>query len=472
MHWKTIVAVGLVCLLGTAGFALEEEVADERIWFGLGGSTLGLFLPDLAAVDAFLIDNGFGAFGAAVLFTGGRGRGGAVGGLSFGAIGWSGEAVTRAENRYAEVAIGFGGLEAGRVIGGDERSLLTLGVVLGGAGTSLTLLEDVAISDEGSSPLGPCGVVPEPVILGRHGMTLAVEPFVSLQVQPLHNFGFELHLGYLMPLFAFEWGDAELEGVAPRFAGPVISLSATWGAIGRPAIGPVLDRPKVEEAIDQTVSLAGPCVRIDNRVGRITVEMSEAEQAGSVSQVRILAVKQAQSQTLLDQVSVLIEPTRCGLSLHSKGPRHGFWEVEYLITVPAGTEIEVMQAAGDVHLKGVVGTAAIELALGEVEVAGFVGPVLSIGVGAGGVRVVDAEAETIEIEVGTGDVEIQLLEQASYRVVAEAGIGAVSVGPFPGFDTVEASGLAVDVDATLGEGEGSLAIEVLVGEVHVRPRAE
>jgi len=471
MHWKTIVVVGLVCLLGTAGFALEEDVADERIWFGLGGSTVGFFLPALAGANAALIAGGFDAFGDVVLISGGRARGGALGGLSFGAIGWSGEAVTLAGNRRAELAIGFGGFELGRVVGGDLRSLLTLGAVLGGGGSSLTLLETPIPLDEG----GGCslrGVVPEPMVLMRVGAFLAIEPFVSLQVQPLHNFGFELHLGYLVPLFAFEWGDVKLEGVAPRFAGPVISLSATWGAIGRPAIGPVLDRPKVEEAIDQTVSLAGPCVRIDNRVGRITVETSEAEQAGSVSQVRIVAVKQAQSQTLLDQVSVLIEPTRCGLSLHSKGPRHGFWEVEYLITVPAGTEIEVTQAAGDVHLKGVVGTAAIELALGEVEVAGFVGPVLTIGVGAGGVRVVDAEAETIEIEVGTGDVEIQLLEQASYRVVAEAGIGAVSVGPFPGFDTVEASGLAVDVDATLGQGEGSLAIEVLVGEVHVRPRAE
>ena len=110
MRWRTIVAVGLACLLGTTGLALEEEASDGRIWFGLGGSTLGLFLPDLSAVDTFLSDNGFGAFGDAVLFTGGRGRGGALHGPAFGGIGWGGEAATSVENRYAGLAIGFGGL--------------------------------------------------------------------------------------------------------------------------------------------------------------------------------------------------------------------------------------------------------------------------------------------------------------------------------------------------------------------------
>lgn len=413
MRWETIVAVGLACLLGTAGFALEEEAADERIWFGLGGSTLGLFLPDLSAVDTFLIDNGFGAFGDAVLFTGGRGRGGALHGPSFGGIGWGGEAATSVENRYAELAIGFGGLELGRVIGGDERSLLTLGVVLGGGGTSLTLFEGVAALDEDSDPFGPCGIVPEPVILGRHGAFFAIEPFLSLQVQPLHYFGFELHLGYLLPLFAFEWGDAELVGVAPGLAGPVVGLSATWGAIGRPAIGSILDQPDLEETIEQTVSLAGPCVEIDNAIGQITVETAESTDADADSEVRIVAVIRAHSQSILDQVSILIEPTRSGLAVHSKGPRRGSWEIDYAITVPAGTEIGLKQAAGDVRLIDVVATASIELGLGEIEVDGLVGSSLTVSSGAGNVHVVDVAAEAIEVELGTGDVEILLPTEAS-----------------------------------------------------------
>ncbi len=470
MHCKTIVALGLACLLGTVGFAVEEEAGDGRIWFGLGGSTLGLFFPDLTAVDAFLTDNGFGGFGDAMLFSGGRGRGGALHGLSLGGIGWGGEVKSSVENRYAELAIGFGGLELGRVIGGDERSLLTLGVVLGGGGSSLTLIEDVSAFGEDHDPFGPCGIVPEPAVLSRHGAFGAVEPFVSLQVQPLHNLGFELHLGYLLPLFSFEWGDAELEGVSRGLAGPAVGFSVTWGAIGRPVIGPVFERPELEETIDQSVLLAGPCVEVDNAIGEITVET--AESADAESTVRIVATKRARSQATLDRVSVLIEPTRCGLTVHSKGPRNGYWEIDYVITVPAGIEIEAKQAAGDVRLLDVSSTAAVELGLGEVEVSGFTGSSLTVSSGAGDVRLSDVEAETIEVGLGTGDIEIVLPNEASYEVVAEAGIGEIRIGPFPGVEAIEAGGFASSVGATLGAGGRSLSAKVGVGEIEIRPASE
>ena len=470
MRRETIVALGLVCLLGTVGLAIEEEVSDGRIWFGLGGSTLGLFFPDLTAVDAFLTDNGFGGFGDAMLFSGGRGRGGALRGLSLGGIGWGSEVKSSVENRYAELAIGFGGLELGRVIGGDGRSLLTLGVVLGGGGASLTLIEDAAAFGGDDGPFRPCGIVPEPAVLGRHGAFGAVEPFVSLQVQPLHYLGFELHLGYLVPLFTFEWGDAELEGVSPGLAGPVVGFSVTWGAIGRPAIRPVFERPELEETIDQSVSLAGPCVEVDNAIGEITVETAGSPDAEST--VRIVATKRARSQATLDRVSVLIEPTRCGLAVHSKGPRNGYWEIDYVLTVPTGIEIEAKQAAGDVRLYDVSSTAAVELGLGDVEVSGFAGASLAVSSGAGDVRIGDVEAETIEVGLGTGDIEIVLPNDASYEVAAEAGIGEIRIGPFLGLEAIEADGLASSVGATLGAGERSLSVKVGVGEIEIRPASE
>ena len=470
MRFKAIVVLGLVCLLGTVAYAVEDDASDGRIWFGLGGSTFGLFLPDLSAVDAFLIDAGFGVFGDALLFSGGRGRGGALNGLSLGGIGWGAEATTAEEDRYAELAIGFGGLELGRVIGGDQRSLLTLGVVLGGGGTSLTLFEGVNPVDEDGDSSSPRGIVPEPTILARHGAFFAIEPFASLQVQPLHYLGFELHLGYLLPLFTFDWGDAELAGASPDLGGPVVSLSATWGAIGRPAIGPILDEPEIEETIEQTVSLAGPCVEISGAIGKITVETADSTDVGS--QVRIVAVKRAHSQVLLDQVSILIEPTRCGLKIHSKGPRRGYWEIDYGVTAPAGSEILVKQAAGGVRLIDVEAGASIELGLGEVKVDGFTGPSLAIASGAGDIHIHDIEAEEIEVELGTGDVEILLPDEASYLVTAGTGIGEIGIGPFPGFEAIQAGGLGSRVEATLGEGEGSLSIDVGVGEIDVRRVSE
>ncbi len=466
MSWKAIIGVALACLVGMTALAADEADGAGRVWFGLGGSTVGVAFPDLAVVNTLLTDRGYGALGETVLFTGGRARGGVIGGLSLGGIGWGGEMAAVAENRYAELAIGFGGIEAGGVLGGDERTLLTLGAVLGGGGTSMVLLEDAIPVDAGEEPYGTCGVIPEPLIFGRYSVFLAIEPFISLQVQPLHYLGFELHLGYLFPIASYEWGDAELEGATPKLSGPVVSLSATWGAIGRPAIGPILERPEVEETVDQSVSLSGPCVDVNNGIGSISVETTEDPD------VRIVAVKRAHSQTMLDQVSILIEPTRCGLTVHSKGPRNSYWEIDYTVFVPMGTEVSATQGAGDIVLRETGGKASIELGVGEVEVTGRFGPSLAVQSGAGHVRLFGVVAEEIDVELGTGDVEVLLPSGAAYAIDAGVGIGEIAIGPFEGLDAIEAGGLGSHVEATLGDGSGRLSIDLGVGEIHVRSVAE
>ena len=463
MNWKTIIIAVLALGLGIAAYTADGASEDARIWFGLGGSTVGLAFPDLAATNGLLIDRGFAPLGEGLIVTGGRGRGGVLGGLSLGGLGWGGEASSSSENRTAEMAVGFGGIEVGAAVGGDERSLLTLGAVLGGGGTALTLVEEPLL--DGESPFVPCGIVPEPLVLSRYGAFLSIEPFVSFQVQPLHYFGFELHLGYVLPIASFAWGDAELAAGEPQLAGPVIGLSATWGAIGRPAIGPIFERPKVEETVDQSVSLAGPCVEVDNGIGSITIDTWDGDG------VRIVAVKRAQSQTILDGVTLLIEPTRCGVAIHSKGPRNAYWEIEYRLEVPVGTEIRASQGAGDIRLGSGAGDASIELGVGEIEVEGTVGPSLVVRSGAGDIRLLGITADQIDVNLGTGEIEIDLPADAAHAIDATVGIGGLSVGPFQEMEAIEANGLGSSVSATLGEGTARLSIHLGVGEIRVK-RAE
>jgi len=463
MNWKTIIIAVLALGLGIAAYTADGASEDARIWFGLGGSTVGLAFPDLAATNGLLIDRGFAPLGEGLIVTGGRGRGGVLGGLSLGGLGWGGEASSSSENRTAEMAVGFGGVEVGGAVGGDERSLLTLGAVLGGGGTALTLVEEPLL--DGESPFVPCGIVPEPLVLSRYGAFLSIEPFVSFQVQPLHYFGFELHLGYVLPIASFAWGDAELAAGEPQLSGPVIGLSATWGAIGRPAIGPILERPKVEETVDQSVSLAGPCVEVDNGIGSITIDTWDGDG------VRIVAVKRAQSQTILDGVTLLIEPTRCGVAIHSKGPRNAYWEIEYRLEVPVGAEIRASQGAGDIRLGPGGGDASIELGVGEIEVEGTVGPSLAVRSGAGDIRLLGITADQIDVNLGTGEIEIDLPADAAHAIDATVGIGGLSVGPFQEMEAIEANGLGSSVSATLGEGTARLSIHLGVGEIRVK-RAE
>ncbi len=465
MNWKAIGIIGLSCLLGMAGLTLAEEANGERLWFGLGGSSLGLAFPDFSAVDAYLFDNGYVSVGDAFLFTGGWIRGGSLPGLSLGAIGWSGAAMTVSGTKYAELSVGFGGVEIGRVIGGDDRSLLSLGVVLGGGGTSLTLSGSAGGASAAGGRFGLQGIEPGPSILSRQSAFFTIEPYVSLQVQPLHYFGFELNLGYMLSLLSFDWGDPEMEGVFPRMSGPVVGLSATWGVIGRPVFGPIADRPALEETVDQTVSLAGPCVEIENALGSITVETY----GGEGSSVRIGAVKRAHTQAILDRVSILIEPTRCGLTIRSTGPRTGYWEIDYTVAVPPGVELSLEQAAGSIRLNGVSAAASIDLGIGEIEIEGIDGPSLLLQSGAGDVRISGVEAEMVEVNLGTGDIEILLPVDASYATTAIAGIGEISIGPFPELEALEAGGLGGRVETVLGSGSGDLTIMLGVGEIDIRP---
>jgi hypothetical protein len=355
-------------------------------------------------------------------------------------------------------------VEFGCVVGGSERSWLTFGAVLGGGGTALVLRED---AEDGGGICGssiPCGIVIEPTPLRAEHAFVAVEPFVSFQVQPLRFLGFELHLGCLVPLFDAAWGDPTLSDVPNDLAGPVVGLSLTWGAVGRPPLG----RGVAEETVERTIELVGPCVTIDNAVGQIVVAADPARgvQTGSAV-VDVVAVKRGPSQERLQRVDVLIEPTECGVWIHSEGPQRMTCAVDYTITVPAGIVLDLRQGAGSVRLDDVSGSARIELGVGEVAVDGFRGSELTIEGGVGSTRVVDSTATSTEINVGVGEVHASLPEPASYGVHTNVGIGGITIGSFLGNDPMHRGGFGADIDTVIGAGENALTIGVGIGEIDI-----
>lgn len=463
MSKRTLVGWFLLACLSMVVMPCAAADSEPSLWFGFGGSSAGLFFPDLGGLNAFLDDHGHAPFGEMMPLSGGRVRGGSFPGLSLGGLGWGGEMASVSEDRTAVLEVGFGGIEAGIVVGGNRRSLLTFGFVLGGGGTELTLVEDTGASNGTCGAQGPRGIVIEPTVDVAYGAFTAIAPFVSFQVQPLRILGFELHLGYLFPLFDMTWGDPAVADAPLGLTGPVVNLSVSWGAIGRPFARPRI----VEETETLTAELVGPCVQIDGAVGEVLVETAGEIQTGSAATVRVVAVKRAGSEAALDEIEVLVEPTRCGLWIHVVGPDGELWNVDLLVTVPAGVELSVHHGVGSVRVQDIVGTASIDLGIGEIVVDGFRGSELTIDGGIGEVRVERSEAVGTDIGWGTGSVVVDVSDAVPADVVATVGIGRISIDSLVGHDTAHAGGFGAKRRVESEDAARRVSIDLGIGEVSV-----
>jgi len=221
-----------VAVVGTANGGSTQEPA---IGFGGGGPMVGLLLPDLAEVNAFLIDSGFSPLDETFIVAGGGGRGGVIGDLVAGGMGWGGWVESNREELVASLSIGFGGFDIGYAVGGNSRSVLTIGTVLGGGGSSLELFgyapENGPENDPGCTP---GGIIVEPTKLEYSTAFAAIQPYVDMQVQLLDWLGFAVRIGYLLAPIEISWGDAEIALYSPdlNLSGPFIGFSLRFGGIG------------------------------------------------------------------------------------------------------------------------------------------------------------------------------------------------------------------------------------------------
>jgi len=222
--------VALLLGLPFVGLANHEDVGATAMGFGFGGPMIGLFVLDLgsgddqATVNGILAENGYAPLPERMITFGGGGGGGVMGGFSFGGSGWGGSITSIQEGKKAELSLGFGGMNIAYAVGGDERSLLLIGVVLGGGGLDLKLRDRIPVSFEDA--------VADPTTVTLSQGFFAAEPYVCFQVQPLSWLAFEAHLGYLLTLPGnWEEGGLEVAGPFLRLSGPFVGLSIAFGGI-------------------------------------------------------------------------------------------------------------------------------------------------------------------------------------------------------------------------------------------------
>jgi hypothetical protein len=476
--------VGLFIFLLFAGAVADGKDSKAVTGFGFGGPLVGVFAPDLDEVNEFLEDNGYTSLGDLLIVSGGGGRGGLIGGLSVGGIGWGATTTSLQENRKATLSIGFGGLALGYVVGGNERSLLTFGVVLGGGGVSLDLRE-VAPEDFWICPGGvlanhsipsqnlPSGIIIEPTPVNTCWGFIAVEPYLGMQVQPLGWLGFEVRFGYLFTLFGGGCcGGADIPWPSLDLSGPVVELAVTFGGIG--SLGWSFP---YSETVEDTVALSGrTSVAVENEMGSITIgpEIVVTVQTGATDVLTLIAVKRTRKEDILAAVEIVIEDTDKGLQIRSQAPDQysGRWSVDFVLHVPVGTSLQIEQGVGDIMLSDCSGAVSIELGVGDVEIEQLIATELLIKLGVGDLTLMDIECKFAQVEVGTGDVDIRLHLEAAYTVMGVVGLGDITIAGFPAMVLDQAGFIRKEAHAILGEGAGQLALVVGVGDITILPLSE
>ena len=242
--WHLLCLV-LLAALSFAGMANGGSAQERAMGFGGGGPMVGLFLPNLDVVNGFLFDHGFAQLGDMLITAGGGGRGGVIGDLVVGGIGWGAWAESNREELTASLSVGFGGFDIGYAVGGNSRSVLTIGMVLGGGGSSLELFGYAPENGPENDPeLTPAGIIVEPTKLEFNTAFAAIQPYVDMQVQLLDWLGLGVRIGYLLAPFEINWGDAEIALCSPdlNLSGPFVGLSIVFGGIGEEEPEALTDR--------------------------------------------------------------------------------------------------------------------------------------------------------------------------------------------------------------------------------------
>jgi hypothetical protein len=462
-------------ILTTVLSMAAASAAGQMRGFGFGGTMAMGFFPDMTGINAFLSENGLPSMGDYLVGVGGNGRGGIIGGPSFGGIGWGIFGVSEAEGRSAEFVFGGGGLDIGTAVGGDESSVLTIGAVLGGGANIISISGVISEEGEDGGGTGPCGLVIEPPLREFGRAVGFVQPYLSMAAQILPWMGFEFRVGYIIPVVGFDFGD--LTGIpAPNLnlSGITVSFGITFGGIGSieaaPTVEPRVERPR--EPTEVTLSRGGSFavggaeeLVIENAIGDIAIESYRPEtqtmaESPIVEWEAVLTADPEDIGGLSPETNV--EGLTASLITCGEGT------ADYQLRIPSGIDLRVKNGAGTIRVVGhEAQTIILDNGVGEVTIEGVRAEALYATTGLGHIAMEFVEADKLVADVFIGEIALGLDPNVSATLTARAGLGEVSIDRFSGMVGGVRGLLGETGDVKLGEGEREIDLKVRVGKIDV-----
>lgn len=208
----------LVALLAMP--ALGENEGDQGM--GGGGFMPGLLFLNLSDLNTVLEANGYAPFEEMIFVMGGGGFGGFIKGPRFGGMGWGGDTSSKLGTRKAQLSIGFGGFLIEQGLLSAERYSFSAGIVAGGGGADLKLLDHHSDSFETAISRPPNTAL-------TRGF-FAAEIYGAAEVSLLDWLTLKVYVGYLLT-FGGPWeqdGNA-LPGPPKELGAPIVSFMITFG---------------------------------------------------------------------------------------------------------------------------------------------------------------------------------------------------------------------------------------------------
>lgn len=210
-----------------------------------------------------------------------------------------------------------------------------------------------------------------------------------------------------------------------------------------------------------SASLVGPMLKQSETREHALGEVTAVNFTGGVGDVRIRAAEPGESPKAvvtstwgLWKPSTSVRTSEGTATLRSSCPSRSFGSVcgtDWLVVVPADTDLRIEQGVGAVEIEDVAGDIWISTGVGDVAVTGAESEQLDVEMGVGSFSYEGVEPpESVDVRLGVGDVSLRLPDTVGYRVTASGAAGlANSLGHDP------ASDRTVHVEA----GVGSVAID-------------
>lgn len=193
------------------------------------------------------------------------------------------------------------------------------------------------------------------------------------------------------------------------------------------------------------LTLAGPMLRQSETTDTALPQgMSSLNLKNDVGDVRIRVAEPGESLRLTSTVewglrkpTTSVDRTSTSATVRGQCPTGpvSVCTTDWLVVVPADTEIEVDQGVGEVTVEGTSGDVDVRAGVGDITLTESSSENIGVESGVGGATIESVEPpRSLEANVGVGDLTIAVPDTVRYRIDAQGGAAEVrnSLGSSPG----------------------------------------